>query len=196
MAVKYTPRQDRPLDLVTEQIIVSSNNQSDHKKILLPGERIVSDLGSADGRRFQLTHTRVVLFRAGERSEHGTVYASARLTDISSVTISRRPRARRSAAWGIAGLFSAIGVWQITTNSNVGIVAAIAVAIISLLLMADYWIRPSGIHLELRTVGGTVSGEVKGNIADALEFAKKVEDCRRRCSVQRISNPFRNYPSI
>ena len=149
MAVKYTPRQDRPLDLVTEQIIVSSNNQSDHKKILLPGERIVSDLGSADGRRFQLTHTRVVLFRAGERSEHGTVYASARLTDISSVTISRRPRARRSAAWGIAGLFSAIGVWQVTTNSNVGIVAAIAVAIISLLLMADYWIRPSGIHVAL-----------------------------------------------
>ena len=182
--------------MIIEQIVMSSNNQSDHKKILLPGERIVSDLGSAYGRQFQLTHTRVVLFRTGERSEHGTVYASARLADISSVIISRLPRARRSAAWGSGGLFSAIGGWQVTPNSNVGIIAAIAVAIISLLLMADYWVRPSGIHLELRTVGGTVSGEVKGNVADALEFAKKVEDCRRRYSVQRISNPFRNYPSI
>lgn len=195
MAVKYTPKQDRPLDTVTEQTGVSYNNQSDQEKILLPGERIVADLGSVNGKRFQLTHTRVVLFRSGEKSEHGTVYASARLTDISSVIISRRPRARRSAAWGIVGLFSAIGVWQVTPNSDVGIVAAIAVAIISLLLMADYWIRPSGIHLELRSVGGTVTDEVKGNIADAMEFAKKVEDYRRRYPVQRTSNPFRNYPS-
>ena len=163
------------------------------KNGLLPGERVVSELESNDDGNFTLTHARVI-FRGG--SESSSVYASAQLKDISSVEISRRPRARRSAAWGTVGLFAAIGVWQVTPNSNVGIAAAIAVAVVSLILMGDYWIRPSGVHLEFHTTGGSIiGGEIGGKPAPAIQFTRDVEDTKRRLIPSRTRSPYRNYPS-
>jgi hypothetical protein len=160
---------------------------------LLPGERVVSELRSKDEGGFRLTHARVVF---NGSSDSNAVYASAHLKDITAIKISRRPRARRSAAWGIVGLFAAIGVWQVTPNSSVGITSAIAVAVISLILMADYWVRPAGVHLELHTVGGNViDGEIGRKIAQAAEFAREVEDTKRRLVPNRVSAPYRNYPS-
>lgn len=190
MAVETSSGQERPsqssLDGQSGGASISNNG-------LLPGERVVSELKSTNHSGFQLSHSRVI-FRGG--SDSNAVYASAQLKDVSSVNISRRPRARRSAAWGVIGLFAAIGVWQVTPNTTVGITAALGVALISLFLMADYWIRPAGTHIEFHTTGGgTIAGEVDGKVATAMKFAREVENARRRLVPSRVSSPYRNYPS-
>jgi hypothetical protein len=164
------------------------------KSGLLPGERVTSQLRATSSGTFQLTHARVI-FNAGGSLDSGAIYASAQLKDITAVKISRRPRARRSAAWGVVGLFAAIGVWQVTPSTTVGIAAGMAVAVISLILMADYWIRPAGVHLEFHTTGGAIAGEVDEKISVAMEFSRDVEDAKRRIIPSRVSSPYRNYPS-
>lgn len=160
---------------------------------LLPGERVVAELDTGDNGKFRLTHARI-LFRGGSGSN--SVYSSANLSDITSIQISQRPRARRSAAWGVVGLFAAIGVWQVTPDSNIGMISAIAVAAMSLMLMADYWIRPAGVHLEFHTNGGSfLGGDVGGKSENAIRFARTVEDTKRRIVPSRIGAPYRNYPS-
>jgi hypothetical protein len=169
------------------------NNSQTRSLDLMPGERLVSELDSKDDGNFKLTGSRVI-YRGG--SDSTSVYASTQLKDITSVFISRRPRARRSAVWGIVGLFAAIGVWQVTPDSSIGMISAAAVALISLVLMADYWIRPAGVHLELQTAGGnTIGGEVGGKMANAMQFTKDIEDTKRRLVPSRINTPYRNYPS-
>ena len=190
MAVETSSGRDRPSQSSLDN---QSGGGSISKNGLLPGERIVSELKSTKDGSFQLSHSRVI-FRGG--TESITVYESAQLKEVSSVNISRRPRARRSAAWGVVGLFAAIGVWQVTPSTTVGITAALVVALISLVLMADYWIRPAGVHIEFNTAGGgTIGGEVDGKVATAMEFAREVEDTRRKLVPSRISSPYRNYPS-
>lgn len=190
MAVETSSGRDRPsqssLDDQSSGVPVSKNG-------LLPGERIVSELKSSNKSGFQLSHSRVI-FRGG--GDSNAVYSSAQLKDVSSVHVSKRPRARRSAAWGVVGLFAAIGVWQVTPSTTVGVTAAMVVALVSLILMADYWIRPAGVHIELHTTGGgTIGGEVDEKIAKALEFAREVENTRRKIVPNRVSSPYRNYPS-
>jgi len=73
--------------------------------------------------------------------------------------------------------------------------AAVTVALISLFLMADYWVRPAGVFLEFRARGGTIAGEVGGKASNALAFARQVEDEQRRLGPSRVSTPFRKYPS-
>ncbi|MDA1279110.1 MAG: hypothetical protein O3B95_03590 [Chloroflexi bacterium] len=170
----------------------SSTRAGSRSGKLLPGERIVSELSSTDTGRFQLTHARVI-FTGG--AEDTAIYFSSQLQDITSVVISRRPRARRSAGWGVVGLFAAIGVWQVTPSSTIGLTASAIVAVISLVLMADYWIRPAGVHIELHTTGGKIGGEVGGSASSALDFAREIEDARRRLVPGRVNTPFRNYPS-
>ena len=195
MAVETSPGQNR-----TQPVTASNSDSppgssvSGQSDVLLPGERVIFELDTGSEGSFQLTHRRVIFTGRGG-SKDGAVYASVQLNDISSVQISRRPRARRSAAWGVVGLFSAIGVWQVTPDSTVGIVAALAVALISLVLMADYWVRPAGVHLEFRAAGSMIDGEVGGKASHALAFARKVEDQRQRLVPGRVSAPFRNYPS-
>ncbi len=160
---------------------------------LLPGERVISHLDSSGDGSFRLTHARVILSGG---SDSDAVYASAQLRDITSIKISRRPRARRSAAWGTIGLFAAIGVWQVTPNSNVGVIAAIAVALISLVLMGDYWIRPAGVHMEFHTAGGNkIGGEIGSKTARALQFIHDVEDAKRRLVPGGGGSSFRSYSS-
>ncbi len=189
MAVETSSGRERPTNTGVASISSSKSSQNGG---LLPGERVITELESSDDGRFQLTHARVI-YNGG--SESKSVYASARLKDINSVQISRRPRARRSAAWGVVGLFAAIGVWQVTPSTTIGITAGAAVAIISLILLADYWIRPAGVHIEFHTGGGAIGGEVGGKASHAMEFARSVEDARRRIVPSRINTPYRNYPS-
>ena len=169
-----------------------SNNSSLINTQLLPGERVISKLKSNNDGGFELTHNRILYTRD---SRSTVVYSSIQIQDISSIQIFRRPRARRSAVWGIIGLFSAIGVWQVTPNSTPGIIAALAVALISLVLIADYWLRPDGVHIEFQTTAGKVSGEVGNKLSEAVNFLQEVEDTRRRLVPRRIGSPFRNYPS-
>jgi len=190
MAVETSSGQDRPSQ---SSLDIQSGGAPISKNGLLPGERIVAELKSTNDSGFQLSHSRVI-FRGG--TDSNAVYASAQLKDVSSVNISRRPRARRSAAWGVVGLFAAIGVWQVTPSTTVGVTAALVVALISLILMADYWIRPAGVHIELHTTGGgIIGGEVDGKVATAMEFAREVENTRRKLVPNRVSSPYRNYPS-
>ncbi len=153
---------------------------------------MISKLKSNNDGGFELTHNRIIYTRD---SRSTVVYSSIQIQDISSIQIFRRPRARRSAVWGIIGLFSAIGVWQVTPNSTPGIIAALAVALISLVLIADYWLRPDGVHIEFQTTAGKVSGEVGNKLSEAVNFLQEVEDTRRRLVPRRIGSPFRNYPS-
>ena len=186
MAVETTT--DRLRSSVQPEVMSTSP-----KNGLLPGERVVSKLESNDDGKMTLTHARII-FRGG--SESNSVYASAQLKDISSVEISRRPRARRSAAWGTVGLFAAIGVWQVTPSSNVGVLAAIAVAVVSLILMGNYWFRPDGVHLEFHTAGGsTIGAEIGGKSEIGMQFARDVEDAKRRLVPSRTKSPYRNYPA-
>jgi uncharacterized membrane protein len=79
---------------------------------------------------------------------------------------------------------------------TVGVTASLVVALISLLLMADYWIRPAGVHIEFHTTGGgTIGDEVDGKVGAAMEFAREVENARRKLVPNRVSSPYRNYPS-
>jgi len=169
-----------------------SDNSSLINAQLLPGERVISKLKSNNDGGFELTHNRIIYTRD---SRSTVVYSSIQIQDISSIQIFRRPRARRSAVWGIIGLFSAIGVWQVTPNSTPGIIAALAVALISLVLIADYWLRPDGVHIEFQATAGKVSGEVGNKLSEAVNFLQEVEDTRRRLVPRRIGSPFRNYPS-
>ena len=194
MAVESSPRQNSAGRVAAPGVRDTAAGPPDLSDGLLPGERVISELEPVGGNHFQLTHARVIFNNRGG-TDGGAVYASVRLKDISSVQVSRRPRARRSAAWGVVGLFSAIGVWQVTPDSTIGIGAAVAGALISLFLMADYWIRPAGVHLEFRTSGGTGAGKVGGKASDALAFARRVEDEQRRLVPGRASTPFRKYPS-
>jgi hypothetical protein len=195
MAVETSSDRSRSSNIMTSDRPESqSGSFTTQKSGLLPGERIVSQLRATSSGTFQLTHARVI-FNSDSSSDSGAVYASAQLKDITAVRISRRPRARRSAAWGVVGLFAAIGVWQVTPSSTVGITAGLAVAVISLILMANYWIRPAGVHLEFHTTGGTISGEVDEKVAVAMEFARDVEDAKRRIIPSRVSTSYRNYPS-
>jgi len=170
----------------------TSNDSSLINHQLLPGERVISKLNSGDDGGFQLTHNRIIYTRD---SRSTVVYSSIQIQDISSIQIFKRPRARRSAVWGIIGLFSAIGVWQVTPNSIPGIIASLTVALISLILIADYWLRPDGVHIEFQTTAGKVSGEVGNKLSEAVKFLEEVEDTRRRLVPRRIGSPFRNYPS-
>ena len=174
---------------VTNQI---SNNSSPINAQLLPGERVISKLKSNNDGGFELTHNRIIYTRD---SRSTVVYSSIQIQDISSIQIFRRPRARRSAAWGIIGLFSAIGVWQVTLDSVAGIIASLVVALISLILVADYWVRPVGVHIEFKTTAGKITGEVGSKLSEAVKFAQEVEDTKRRLVPRRIGSPFRNYPS-
>ena len=184
-----TPESDQISRTGNMQISNSFSHENDQ---LLPGERIISELKSNNDGGFQLTHNRIIYIR---ESRSSTVYSSTQIQDISSIQIFRRPRARRSAAWGIIGLFSAIGVWQVTPDSVAGVIAAFVVALISLILMADYWVRPVGVHIEFQTTVGKITGEVGSKLSEAVKFAQEVEDTKRRLVPRRIGSPFRNYPS-
>ena len=137
MAAESSPRQNSAGHVSAPGVRSAPVGSSGPSEVLLPGERVISELEPGGGGYFQLTHARVI-YNGGGGTDGATAYASVRLKDISSIQISRRPRARRSAAWGVVGLFSAIGVWQVTPDSTIGIGAAVTVALISLFLMADY----------------------------------------------------------
>ena len=92
-----TPESDQISRTGNTQI---SNIFSHDNDQLLPGERIISELRSNNDGAFQLTHNRIIYTR---ESRSSTVYSSTQIQDISSIQIFRRPRARRSAVWGIIG---------------------------------------------------------------------------------------------
>ncbi|MGB1748396.1 MAG: hypothetical protein ACPHK0_01250 [Dehalococcoidia bacterium] len=149
-------------------------------------------MGSSSDTRMVLTHNRVLI--SGSKNET-VLHASIPLTDISSIEVSSRPRARRSAAWGVVGLFAAVGVWQVTPDARTGFIAGIAVALIALLLIGDYWVRPAGVHISIRGKETVIQTELGSRSEQAVEFAAEVENARRKMLPGRLSGPWRNYPT-
>ncbi|MBG82552.1 MAG: hypothetical protein CL791_04505 [Chloroflexi bacterium] len=160
---------------------------------IMTDARFVMELESSDKGKFRLTTNQILLF--GDR-ESATVYSSLDLKDITCIQIFRRSRTRRSAIWGLIGLFSAIGLWQTIPSSTSGLIAGMAVAAISLILIADYWVRPTGVRLDFQsTHGKSVGGNVTVKTENAVEFVRIVEDTKRKLLPSRLDTPYRNYPS-
>ena len=153
---------------------------------LLPGEEL--DYRSPRrGRRTDIVLTdRRVLYAGG--SEDRIIAESARLADVAAVRLERRSRDRRSAVWGVIGLLAAIAVWQVTRSESVGAIAAAVVGVVSIALLADYWLRRPGIMLTFLTPGGPLGGQVEDADAGAAQaFAAKFE--RQRADLIRRTRP-------
>lgn len=143
---------------------------------LMPGEAKVLDLPGPDGASFVLTDRRIIHYGGGEQE---AFYTSMRLGDISSVALTRRARDRKSLLWGVLGAVGAVGVWQVSSNGNIGAIVGAVVGLISLGLFADYWFRPGGLGVLFTSAGGTVRGEVEGKAAARAEaFVSQAEQMR------------------
>ena len=152
---------------------------------LLPGEDWIAEAPGAGGARYVLTDRRV-LYSGG--SEDRIIAESARLTDVAAVRLERRSRDRRSAVWGVIGLLAAIAVWQVTRSESVGAIAAAVVGVVSIALLADYWLRRPGIMLTFLTPGGPLGGQVEdADAGAAVAFAAKFE--RQRAELTRRTRP-------
>lgn len=144
---------------------------------LAPDEQVVREIDSGEDGRFILTNMRLIY--QGKSSE-GTLFATADVSDITSIKFGRRPRDVRSAWWGTVGLIAAIAVWQVTATEAVGSITGAVVAGISALLLADYWFRPPGLVIRFGTPGGAVEGAVSGkHVRDAEQLAVEVQQLRR-----------------
>ncbi len=141
-----------------------------------PSEEVVCEVDSGNDGRFVLTSSRLIY--QGQSSE-GALFSAASVSDVTSIEFGRRSRSSGSAWWGVVGLIAAVAVWQVTTNERVGAVTGAAVAVISLLLLADYWFRPAGLTLRFGTPGGTVEGPVSGKrVRDAEDLAARVQEMK------------------
>ena len=162
---------------------------------MLQGEERVAESPGAAGGRFILTNLRVLYTGGGEDQ---VIFGSARLEDIVGVKFERRSRDRCSPIWGIIGLLTAIGVWQVTRNETVGAIAAAIVGFVSIALLADYWFRRPGMTLTFLTPGGPLGGQVQESDADAAEaFVGRFESQRaaQQDSQPTYSPPARPYGS-
>ncbi len=154
----------------------------DNRLDLAPGEEdVLAEMQGSEGGRFILTDARV-LYTGG--ANDSSLYASAQLGDVTAIEVSRRPRDRRSAWWGTLGLVAAVAVWQVTLPEVVGTIAGVVVGLLSLALLADYWLRPGGVSVIVHTPGGKVEGAVDGGrMADAEKFVKRLEQARREIKI-------------
>ena len=152
---------------------------------LLPGEEWIAEAPGAGGALFVITDRRVLYAGGGEDR---IIAESVRLTDVAAVRLERRSRDRRSAVWGVIGLLAAIAVWQVTRSESVGAIAAAVVGVVSIALLADYWLRRPGIMLTFLTPGGPLGGQVEDADAGAAQaFAAKFE--RQRAELIRRTRP-------
>ena len=152
---------------------------------LLDGEERIAGTPGADGARFVLTNMRV-LYAGG--LEDRIIAESARLTEIVAVRLERRSRDRRSAVWGVIGLLAAVAVWQVTRSEAVGVIAAAVVGVVSIALLADYWLRRPGIMLTFLTPGGALGGQVEdADAGSAQAFASRFE--QQRAELVRRTRP-------
>ena len=122
---------------------------------LLPGESsLYSELTHGrGGSEVVLTEHRVLLRGSPDAK---ILHASMRLTDIDAVRIERGHAKRRSLAWGLIGFGAAIGMWQALDGvGNLRLFIAAAVVLMSLVLLADYFLRPPDLVVSLSSRSGT-----------------------------------------
>jgi hypothetical protein len=172
---------------------INAAQQNESDSTLLPSEPVIATLSAEDG-QFRLTASRLI-FTGGR--ETVSLYAVARLRDVTGVEIRRRPRESRSAWWGGIGLLAAVGVWEVSSNATVGAVAAAVVAFISAALLADYWFRPAGTVLAFNTPGSAVQGLISTSGIDAAkQFVTEFEQVRAYSARAGSFGPTAGYGSF
>lgn len=157
---------------VSEADIPELNSLTD----LLPGETALFSAFThgQDGSEAVLTDRRVVFKGAPDAA---MLFSSIRLIDVDSVSISRsRPR-RRSLIWGLIGIAASVGMWQALDGvGNLRLIIATIVLLMSVVLLADYALRPPDLEVLIRAKSGTVLSIdfAQSRAEDADRFAARV----------------------
>ena len=143
---------------------------------LLPGESLVySAQTHGDGSSEALLTDRRVVLRGAPDAV--ALFASLRLQEIESVTISRARPNRRSLIWGLIGIGAAIGMWQALDGvGNMRAIVAGVVVLMSLVLLGDYALRPTDVEVTIRANSGSMMSILfsHSRSSDADKFAAHV----------------------
>ena len=135
-------------DAVAEPVISSVSD-------LLPGESslFTATTHGKGGSEVVLTERRVLL-RGGEDAP--VLHASLRFGEIDSVSIVRAAPSRRSLIWGLIGFAASVGIWQALDGvGNIRLIMAAVVVLMSVVLLADYFLRPPDLEVVLQARSGT-----------------------------------------
>ena len=172
----YTPPPDLTPELPSSEAPPEGERAPAGLLDMARGEEILQEVDSGEDGRFILTNLRLI-YNGGDGGN--SIFSTADLNDVTAVELARRPRDNRSAWWGLAGAIAAIGVWQVTTNEMVGLIAGAIVGAFSAYLLADFWFRPAGVVLSFKTAGGGVEGPVSGKrLRDAEQLTALVQRLR------------------
>ena len=122
---------------------------------LLPGESTIYSVltHGRGGSEVVLTQRRVLLRGSPDAK---ILHASIRLADIDAVRIERASPKRRSLIWGLIGFGASVGMWQALDGvGNLRLFIAAAVVLMSLVLFADYFLRPPDLMVSLSARSGS-----------------------------------------
>ena len=145
---------------------------------LLPGEssQFATFTHGDEGSEVLLTDRRILLRGAPDAK---VLFASIRLTDVDSVSMSRARPNRRSLFWGLVGLGATVGMWQALDGvGNLRLIIAAFVLLVSAVLLADYALRPPDLQVLVRGRSGEVM---------SIEFAQSRADVADRFSAKVVA---------
>ena len=143
---------------------------------LLPGESSLYSVltHGRGGSEVVLTQRRVLLRGSPDAK---ILHASIRLADIDAVRIERASPNRRSLVWGLIGFGASVGMWQALDGvGNLRLFIAAAVVLMSLVLLADYFLRPPDLVVALSARSGSelVIDFGQSHTEEADRFAARV----------------------
>ena len=143
---------------------------------LLPGESSLYSVltHGRGGSEVVLTQRRVLLRGSPDAK---ILHASIRLADIDAVRIERASPKRRSLIWGLIGFGASVGMWQALDGvGNLRLFIAAAVVLMSLVLLADYFLRPPDLVVSLSARSGSelVIDFGQSHTEEADRFAARV----------------------
>lgn len=143
------PVSESTIDGASKKPLISSVSD------LLPGESELfsSKTHGRGGSEVVLTEKRVLLRGAADEK---VLHATMRFSEIDSVTIARSRPSRRSLVWGLIGVGASVGMWQAMDGvGNLRLIIAVIVVLMSVVLLADYFLRPPDLLVGLRAGSGT-----------------------------------------
>ena len=169
---------DRQSEAVSESTKSGSSKSSLISSVsdLLPGESELfsSKTHGRGGSDVVLTENRVLLRGAADEK---VLHATMRFSEIDSVTIARSRPSRRSLAWGLIGVGASVGMWQALDGvGNLRLIIAVIVVLMSVVLLADYFLRPPDLLVGLRARSGAEMNIAFGqsHSEEADRFAARV----------------------
>ena len=168
----------RQAETVSESTIdgPSENSLISSVSDLLPGESELfsSKTHGRGGSEVVLTEKRVLLRGAADEK---VLHATMRFSEIDSVTIARSRPSRRSLVWGLIGVGASVGMWQALDGvGNLRLIIAVIVVLMTVVLLADYFLRPPDLLVGLRARSGVEMSIAFGqsHAEEADRFAARV----------------------